>query len=65
MRRRTRIANAALAYQANKHLNLRLNVNNLFDTFYYQQVSSSSDGFQLFGVPGAGRTVILSAEASF
>ena len=59
------IANAALAYQAHKHLNLRLNVNNLFDTFYYQQVSSSSDGFQLFGVPGAGRSVILSAEASF
>lgn len=59
------VANAALSYQAHKNLNLRLNVNNLFDTFYYQQVSSSSDGFQLFGVPGAGRTVILSAEASF
>ncbi|WP_368648128.1 TonB-dependent siderophore receptor [Castellaniella ginsengisoli] len=59
------VANAALSYRAHKNLNLRLNVNNLFDTFYYQQVSSSSDGFQLFGVPGAGRTVILSAEASF
>src|SRR5690606_1173659 len=28
------VANAALGYQANKHLNLRLNVNNLFDKFY-------------------------------
>lgn len=59
------VANAALGYQAHKHLNLRLNVNNLFDKFYYQQVSSSSDGFQLFGVPGAGRTIMLSAEATF
>lgn len=31
----------------------------------YQQVSSGSDGFLLFGVPGAGRTIILSAEATF
>lgn len=59
------VANAALNYQAHKNLNLRLNVNNIFDKFYLQQASSSSDGFQLFGVPGAGRTVFLTAEASF
>jgi catecholate siderophore receptor len=59
------VANAALGYRINKNFNMRLNVNNLFNKFYYQQGSSSSDGFQLFGVPGAGRTVILSAEASF
>ena len=57
--------NASVGYAVNKNLALRVNVNNIFDTFYIQQGSSSSDGFQLFGMPGAGRTVMLSAEASF
>lgn len=57
--------NASAGYAVNKNLSLRLNVNNIFDTFYIQQGSSSSDGFQLFGMPGAGRTIMLSAEASF
>jgi len=59
------VANAAVGYQVNRNLGLRLNVNNLFDKFYYSQGSSSSDGFQLFGVPGAGRTVILSADVRY
>ena len=57
--------NAAVGYNVSRNLALRLNVNNIFDKFYYQQGSSSSDGFQLFGVPGAGRTVTLTAEARF
>lgn len=57
--------NAAVGYQVNKNLNLRLNVNNIFDEFYLARGTSSSDGFQLYGVPGAGRTIILNAEARF
>lgn len=57
--------NAAIGYKVNQNLALRLNVNNIFDKFYLQRGSASSDGFQLFGVPGAGRTVMLSADASF
>ncbi len=57
--------NAAVGYKVNKSLSLRLNVNNIFDQFYLARATSSSDGFQLYGVPGAGRTVILNAEARF
>lgn len=57
--------NAAVGYKVNKNLSLRLNVNNIFDQFYLARATSSSDGFQLYGVPGAGRTVILNAEARF
>jgi catecholate siderophore receptor len=57
--------NAAVGYTVNKNLSLRLNVNNIFDKFYLARGTSSSDGFQLYGVPGAGRTLILNAEARF
>lgn len=56
---------AAVGYQLNRNVSFRLNVNNIFDKFYYQQGSASSDGFQLFGVPGAGRSVVLSTQARF
>lgn len=59
------VANAALAYRVNPSLNLRLNVDNLFDKFYYVSGTSSSDGFQLFGVPGRGRTFMLTAEVAY
>lgn len=59
------VANAAVGYQVNNNLGLRLNVHNMFNKFYYRQGSSSSDGFQLFGVPGAGRTVLLSADITY
>ncbi|MBP6020002.1 MAG: TonB-dependent siderophore receptor [Burkholderiaceae bacterium] len=59
------VANASVGYNLNKNVSLRLNVNNIFDKFYLQQASSSSDGFQLFGVPGAGRTVVLNADMRF
>jgi len=57
--------NAAVGYTVNKNLSLRLNVNNIFDEFYLARGTSSSDGFQLYGVPGAGRTFVLNAEARF
>ncbi|HLS52248.1 MAG TPA: TonB-dependent receptor, partial [Burkholderiaceae bacterium] len=59
------VANAALGYELNDNVTLRLNVNNIFNKFYLQQASASSDGFQLFGVPGAGRTIILNADLRF
>nr|WP_287794644.1 TonB-dependent receptor [Burkholderia sp.] len=42
-----------------------LNVQNLFDTFYYSAIGASLDGFQLYGVPGAGRTVMATADIRF
>lgn len=59
------VANAALAYRVNSSLNLRLNVDNLFDKFYYVSGTSSSDGFQLYGVPGRGRTFMLTADIAY
>lgn len=59
------VFNAAVGYKVNKNFALRLNVNNIFDKFYLQRTTTSSDGFQLYGVPGAGRTIMLSADASF
>ena len=57
--------NAAVGYKFNKNFALRLNVNNIFDKFYLQRSTTSSDGFQLYAVPGAGRTIMLSADARF
>lgn len=57
--------NAAVGYKFNQNFALRLNVNNIFDKFYLQRSTSSSDGFQLYAVPGAGRTIMLSADARF
>lgn len=57
--------NAMVGYRVNENLSFRLNVHNIFDKFYLQRTTSSSDRFQLYGVPGAGRTIILSADATF
>ncbi|GAA0903378.1 TonB-dependent siderophore receptor [Rothia nasimurium] len=55
----------AARYRVNDHLHLNLSVNNLFNTFYYARIGASLDGFQLYGVPGAGRTTVVSADLSF
>lgn len=59
------VANAAVNYRVNKNVNVRLNVNNIFDKKYLSRVSTSSDGFQRYGVPGAGRQFILSSDIRF
>lgn len=59
------VTNLAFGYRVNPSLNLRLNVDNVFDKFYYAAGTSSSDGFQLYGVPGAGRTFMLTAELAY
>lgn len=59
------VSNAAVSYKVNKHVDLRLNAYNLFDKKYLSRVSSSSDSFQLYGVPGAGRSFVLSTDIRF
>ncbi|MRW89920.1 TonB-dependent siderophore receptor [Duganella sp. FT80W] len=59
------VSSAAARYRVNSHLALNLNVQNLFNKFYWSRIGSSLDGFQLYGVPGASRTVTLSADLSF
>lgn len=55
----------AARYRVNPNLALNLNVQNLTNKFYWARIGSSLDGFQLYGVPGASRTVTLSADLSF
>ncbi|CDG80873.1 TonB-dependent receptor [Janthinobacterium agaricidamnosum] len=55
----------AARYKVSKNLALNANVNNLFNKFYWSRIGSSLDGFQLYGVPGAGRTITVSADLSF
>ncbi len=55
----------AARYQVDKSITLGLNVDNLFNKFYYSRIGASLDGFQLYGVPGAGRTLTVTADLSF
>jgi catecholate siderophore receptor len=55
----------AAHYEVNKHLSLGLNAQNIFNKFYYSAIGASLDGFQIYGIPGAGRTVLLSADVRF
>lgn len=59
------VSSVAARYRINQNFALNLNVQNLFNKFYWSRIGSSLDGFQLYGVPGAGRTVTLSADLSF
>ncbi len=59
------VANAAVTYRVNKNVDIRLNVNNIFDKKYLSRLTTSSDGFQRYGVPGEGRTFILSSDIRF
>ena len=51
------IFNSVVSYAATKSLNLQLNVNNLFDTAYYNTVINSTQF-----IPGEGRNVQLTAS---
>jgi catecholate siderophore receptor len=50
---------AMASYPVNKHLTLRLNVNNLADEQYMER------GYSAHFTPGPGRTVLLNANISF
>jgi catecholate siderophore receptor len=43
----------------------RFNINNLTNRFYWSRIGASLDGFQLYGVPGAGRTYTAGLDLSF
>jgi len=55
----------AARYKVNSATTVNLNVDNLFNKFYYSRVGASLDGFQLYGVPGAGRTLTASVDYRF
>lgn len=55
----------AARWRIDPKLSLNFNVDNLFNKFYWARIGSSLDGFQLYGVPGAGRTYTVSADISF
>lgn len=59
------VHSAAVRYRVKPTLALNLNVQNLTNKFYWARIGSSLDGFQLYGVPGASRSVTLSADLSF
>lgn len=54
------VHDAMLSWQATQDVQLRLNVNNLFDKHYWSQYNGRG-----YGVPGAGRGAVLSADYSF
>ncbi len=56
--------NAMASYRVNPNLVLQLNANNLFDKLYYDGIYYTSPG-ENHVVPGPGRTVKLTARASF
>ena len=55
------VFDAMVGWQANKQLDLRLNLFNLGDKFYLERVHSGGN----HGVPGAGRTAMLSVNYAF
>ncbi len=54
------VHDAAIAWQANKNLNLRLNINNIFNKHYWRQYNGRG-----FGLPGPGQGAQLTAEYRF
>jgi outer membrane receptor for ferric coprogen and ferric-rhodotorulic acid len=56
------VANLMAGYRFDKHLDIQLNVNNLFDKTYYRSISSSSSGASVYGDP---RNFMLTAKYRF
>lgn len=59
------LQNLAAQYKVNNQTTVHVNLNNIFNTFYYSQIGASLDGFQIYGVPGAGRTLTASVDYEF
>lgn len=55
------VVDSVISYQANRNLDLRLNVYNIFDKYYYQTIGSTQDNNH-FGAP---RSVLLTAKYTF
>jgi catecholate siderophore receptor len=58
------VHNLMASYSFNKHVNLQLNVSNLFDKEYFTQLRSTSTTSGWVN-PGAGRTATLAANVMF
>lgn len=59
------VQNAAVRWHVNENVTANLNVANLTNKFYWSRIGASLDGFQLYGIPGAGRTVSGSLDFAF
>lgn len=56
------VANLMAGYRLGKHLDIQLNVNNLFDEVYYRNISSSPNRGSIYGEP---RNFMLTAKYQF
>jgi catecholate siderophore receptor len=56
------LQNALLGYRVNRHLHVRVNVNNLADETYYNRVRGNIIGW---ADPGIGRTTVMTATLNF
>lgn len=59
------VQNIAARWKLRDYASLNLNVANLTNRFYWSRIGSSLDGFQIYGIPGAGRTITGSLDLSF
>jgi outer membrane receptor for ferric coprogen and ferric-rhodotorulic acid len=56
------VANLMAGYRVGKHLDIQLNINNLFDKVYYISITSGSTANNIYGDP---RNFMLTAKYSF
>lgn len=59
------VQNLALRWRINRQMTANFNIDNIANRFYWSRIGSSLDGFQLYGIPGAGRTYTASLDMSF
>ncbi len=58
------VQNAAARWRVSDNATVNLNVANLSNRFYWSRIGAALDGRQLYGIPGAGRTVTGSVAFS-
>jgi catecholate siderophore receptor len=58
------VMNAMLSYRVNQHLELQVNLNNIADKLYYNGIYYTEPD-ENHAVPGAGRTLLLTAKMRF
>jgi outer membrane receptor for ferric coprogen and ferric-rhodotorulic acid len=56
------VVNLMGGYQFDRHLDIQLNINNLFDKSYYRSISSAASGASVYGEP---RSIMLIAKYRF
>jgi len=59
------LSSVATHYKYNDQIGFGLNIDNLFNKFYYSRIAASLDGYQLYGIPGAGRTFVATVDFHF